>query len=694
MKNRIIVLFLCAAMLICTLPVAALAASLARLDLRANTMTGNIGYAEGIENINVHTAEADGYHFLLGASIIKFGEVWICSYGQSKEIENDNTSRFACKYSYDNCKTWSEEVVIADTAGGYSRGHGVLYDDGETLWAFCPKATFDGTAVFENIEFAMEAYTLDTDTMIWTFKGVVMEADFWPLCEPIKLANGDVLIAGLECESGNDKAAVAIARGGDLSSFERVIVPSKISMWGESTVIDYGDRLVLFARTNKGYVGVSQSADYGRSWTSLELTDMAATASKMYAGTLSSGSRYLIYNYGGTREKLAITVGNTDGSYGFNNIYLIKDGYEKNSLFGFSKQWAYPYAVEEDGYLYVVYSENKEDCELSIIPVSSLEYKELSYVDSYESGFNSRPVPNYPDHETIIELVDTDEAAWWSGEGTDGTDNVQYTKIDGVPVVARLQSASPNNQVLRRTFSVDYETEDYDRLAFIITFWSAIDFTDTPSNSNRLFWGNCTSASGENLKFSTDYTINTRIDYKGSANTLWKDINAGWNTWVISFGSLAFKEDIDDLNTFFSVFLRDSSVADGSILYAISSLKIVRLSELTSTPSLRINHETNEWEISYNDGRSWESLGVKATAEKGDDGADGETPYIGDNGNWWIGDDDTGIKAQGVDGSSGKDGNNGKDAQSSLTVAAISLSSVALLSNAVLAAVLLIKRRR
>lgn len=35
---------------------------------------------------------------------------------------------------------------------------------------------------------------------------------------------------------------------------------------------------------------------------------------------------------------------------------------------------------------------------------------------------------------------------------------------------------------------------------------------------------------------------------------------------------------------------------------------------------------------------------------KGKDGEDGETPKIGDNGNWWIGSVDTGIKAEGVDG--------------------------------------------
>lgn len=37
-------------------------------------------------------------------------------------------------------------------------------------------------------------------------------------------------------------------------------------------------------------------------------------------------------------------------------------------------------------------------------------------------------------------------------------------------------------------------------------------------------------------------------------------------------------------------------------------------------------------------------------------GADGLTPFIGENGNWWIGETDTGVKAQGTDGEDGDDG--------------------------------------
>ena len=36
-------------------------------------------------------------------------------------------------------------------------------------------------------------------------------------------------------------------------------------------------------------------------------------------------------------------------------------------------------------------------------------------------------------------------------------------------------------------------------------------------------------------------------------------------------------------------------------------------------------------------------------------------PYIGENGNWWIGDTDTGVNASGIQGETGKDGADGKD---------------------------------
>ena len=54
------------------------------------------------------------------------------------------------------------------------------------------------------------------------------------------------------------------------------------------------------------------------------------------------------------------------------------------------------------------------------------------------------------------------------------------------------------------------------------------------------------------------------------------------------------------------------------------------------------------------DGAKGDKGDTGATGAQGEKGEDGETPYIGENGNWWIGEADTGVKAAGEDGANGR----------------------------------------
>ena len=79
-----------------------------------------------------------------------------------------------------------------------------------------------------------------------------------------------------------------------------------------------------------------------------------------------------------------------------------------------------------------------------------------------------------------------------------------------------------------------------------------------------------------------------------------------------------------------------------------------------------------QWKYTDEGEEAWRNLASfdDLTGDKGQDGrdgADGLTPYIGSNGNWWIGDTDTGIKAAGTDGADGKDGADGQDGADGLT---------------------------
>ena len=102
------------------------------------------------------------------------------------------------------------------------------------------------------------------------------------------------------------------------------------------------------------------------------------TTSKPYAGHLSTGQRYLICttnrDHGGKRWPLTIAVGRP-GEKTLCRMWRIRDG----KMPGETKDssLAYPYAVEYDGKLYVIYSEgkiggNRNNAELAIIPVKAL----------------------------------------------------------------------------------------------------------------------------------------------------------------------------------------------------------------------------------------------------------------------------------------------------------------------------------
>ena len=84
------------------------------------------------------------------------------------------------------------------------------------------------------------------------------------------------------------------------------------------------------------------------------------------------------------------------------------------------------------------------------------------------------------------------------------------------------------------------------------------------------------------------------------------------------------------------------------------------------TPKLRINSSTNEWEVSYDNGSTYTSLGVKATGEKGADGINGKDGADGKDGKDGTNGTNGTNGKDGKDGENGKDGTNGKDGNTPL----------------------------
>jgi len=340
---------------------------------------------EGVQFVVIQPREPerDGYNWLHGAAVCWHDDELFVTFGHNLGSENTATEVAHGRKSADGGKTWGPLFAIDDgNTANPAVSHGVLLAHAGRLWAF--HGCFDDH--MQRVH--TRAYRRDESSDRWQAIGVVAERGFWPLQEPLKMADGNWIMAGISVAGGyggpDDPAAVAISHGEDFTRWDVVPIPKPpaLEMWGESTVIVDGANVLNIARWGKPVALAAVSDDYGRTWTESRASNLPMAASKPYAGVLSTGQRYLIgtttADAGNRRSPLTIAVSRPGEKY-FSKIYRIRDAVSEGP--GESApgcRLSYPYAVEHADKLYVAYSNdgarggNRNSAELAVIPVRSL----------------------------------------------------------------------------------------------------------------------------------------------------------------------------------------------------------------------------------------------------------------------------------------------------------------------------------
>jgi hypothetical protein len=132
-------------------------------------------------------------------------------------------------------------------------------------------------------------------------------------------------------------------------------------------------------RTRSHRLYTSFSADDGAHWSLPERSPIPDACSRPCAGNLPDARAYLIHNPGGfgggdgSRQVLTLSLA-TDGRV-FDLVWKIKTetaALRFPGLFKGGPAAAYPHACTAGGFLFVIYSVNKEDVELCRIPLAAL----------------------------------------------------------------------------------------------------------------------------------------------------------------------------------------------------------------------------------------------------------------------------------------------------------------------------------
>lgn len=329
-----------------------------------------------VTHVSVEQAQPGGFHYLHETALAWHKGRLFLGWANHPTVEVNVTDELIRGRQSADGLTWGPATTwaAAPLTGGQSFNHPILFSDGERLWGFFCR--------WQDSLPRSEVFLLDETSGVWEPVGANLPG-YLPFRPPLRLPEGNWIMSG---ELHWYEAAVSLSHGDDLTRWDLVQIPRPESiqlLFPETTLLQRGDSLVAITRPRAVPTApVSVSEDRGRTWTPLALSNFPLAESKPLCGTLSTGQQYLLTdNLEQGRALLSIAV-TRPGESTFCRVFKLRHqqfpkvrlfgGWGEDSRVGKPTEWSYPSAIEHEGKLYVAYTQGKEDCVLSIIPVSAL----------------------------------------------------------------------------------------------------------------------------------------------------------------------------------------------------------------------------------------------------------------------------------------------------------------------------------
>jgi hypothetical protein len=338
--------------------------------------SATIPFAEGMAHRTIHDAREAEHKFLHGAAIINYKGTFFANWANSPRNENYPNETLRGRRTKDPLGAWSDLEIVGPGFEGLERhSHGVYLAHKGELWTF-PARFGVGVTGRRFSGLGADALVLNETTGKWKNRGRAMD-NCWPYDEPVRMENGSYITGG---QDRNGHPVVAFSDGDNILHWTSVLIPFPPRLkpsFAETSVWAEGARVTALIRGGANVAWVATSDDYGMTWATAMPSNMPMPRAKCYFGKLSTGQLYLLSNLK-NRDTLCVSVGQP-GETTLSKIWRIRQGSSapvpRFKGAAKSPQWSYPYGYEHDGKLYVVYSIGKEDCGLSVIPISALAAK-------------------------------------------------------------------------------------------------------------------------------------------------------------------------------------------------------------------------------------------------------------------------------------------------------------------------------
>lgn len=353
----------------------------------SNPNTLGLDFVEGVKTTTVFQPKDSTDKYSNGAVPIAFkGHLYV--QWQSSSLDEDGEDTWVAYSRSKDGNDWTDPMTLAPQWETGIRTSGGWWTDGKILVAYInvwpqhlePKGGYT-------------EYIISLDGLNWSSPKPLLNHDDTAILgifeqDPHRLSDGRILSA-VHKQPGmivspyytDDPAGIKGWTKGLMSNLphqgfvSREIEPSIFCQANGNVVMIFRDQASSFRKL------AAVSNDNGETWTTPVLTNMPDSRSKQCAGNLPDGTAFMISNptTNKSRFPLVITL-SKDGKY-FDRAFLLRSGGEDLQPMRYNGRYKragynYPKAVVWKNFLYVCYATNKEDVEITQVPLSRLVYKE------------------------------------------------------------------------------------------------------------------------------------------------------------------------------------------------------------------------------------------------------------------------------------------------------------------------------
>ena len=348
--------------------------------------TLGLSFAEGTETFTVFSPQETDNKYNHGVVVFPFqGRLY--AQWQSSSVDEDGADTQVFYSRSLNGKDWEKPMVLTTkkvdtitTSGGWW-SHGDLLIAYSCVWP-------EKTGVFKQ---GFTIYKTSKDGIHWSASKPVTNSfnePVWGIIEQdVHALPTGRLITVFHMQPGliatpfytDDPVGISGWKAGRMENLpskegmSRELEPSWFYRKDGAIVMVFRDQDSSFKKL------ASVSVDNGETWTVPTLIDTPDSRAKQSAGNLPTGTAFMVNNPSGNKNRYPLAITLSQDGFLFDQAFLLRSGgtdLQPMRHKGKYKRagYSYPKSVVWGTYLYVSYATNKEDVEVTRIPLKSLKY--------------------------------------------------------------------------------------------------------------------------------------------------------------------------------------------------------------------------------------------------------------------------------------------------------------------------------